>query len=42
MDSGIVEALEEKVALGSSSLEKIALNDEEEEDVGYGELILLG
>lgn len=42
MDSGSLEALDEKVALGSSSLEKIALNDDEEEEVCYGELILLG
>lgn len=42
MDSGIVEGLEEKVAIESSSLEKIAINDDEEEEVKYGELILLG
>lgn len=48
MDSGIVEAFEEKMALDSDSIKKMAITDdfEEEEDekevISYGDLILLG
>lgn len=41
MEPGSVEALEEKIALESDCFEKVAIQDDDEE-VCYGELILLG